>query len=361
MNPFSRIKRLTSNNKLYLWMLWLRDSSLDVLVLSLILSLLFVSILAVIFGVEPWAVLIALFEGGLGGRHAIASTIKETVPLALAGLAVFIPFKASFFNIGGQGQLQVGALAAMVVVLNIHAPGFVVVILALLAAMAAGAISILIPLVLKIKRNASEVTTTIMMNFACINLVYAMITGAMKDPDAWYGTTLPVPMEYRLPEFTLGINFHLGILIALVCVIAAYWIIKNTTYGMAISAAGFNPGAAEAAGFSVKKTIIGVVLVGALIAGLAGGIQVLGVTFRVAEAWAKDWGFTGIAIAFLAGNSALAIIPISFIFAILEVGARHMQAMTGAPAALIYVFKGLPVLIFVALRSRRLLMTKRID
>ncbi len=329
------------------------DLPVAVPVLSLLLSFLVVAVMAVIFGVSPGTLLGALFEGALKGRFAMASTVKETIPLALASLAVYLPYRAGFFNIGGQGQLQVGAISAMVVVLNVSGPPLMVVTLAVLAAMMAGLLAVVVPLLLKIKRGASEVTTTIMMNFACIQLVNALITGAMKDASAFFGTTLPAPEQYRLPEFTLGVTVHIGIFIALLLVAGTYWLTSRTTFGVRLKAVGSKPSVAEASGIAVKKMIALAVLGGAACAGLAGGIQALGVVYRVAEGWSKGWGFTGIPIAFLAGKNSLAIIPIAFMFAILETGARYMQFMTGVPAALIFVFQGLPVLVFVSLNAWR--------
>jgi len=337
------------------------DSPVIVPVLSLLLSFLIVSIMAMIFGVSPGAILVALFEGALKGKYAMSSTVKETIPLALCGLAVYLPYRAGFFNIGGQGQLEIGAITAMAVVLYVNGSPAAVMALALLAAVAAGLLASVVPLVLKLKRGANEVTTTIMMNFACIQFVHAMITGPMKDQSAFYGTTEGVPQALRLPEFSLGVNMHIGVFMALLLVVATYWLIRRTSYGVQLKAVGGKPSVAEASGISVSRVITLAVLVGSAFAGLAGGIQALGVTYRVAEGWSKDWGFSGIPIAFLAGNNALAIIPIAFLFAILETGARYMQFMTGVPAALTYVFQGLPVMIFVALNAWRSMKPKKIQ
>lgn len=342
----------------FIFRVW--ESPVAVPAISLLVAFFTVAVMAMLFGVAPGALLGSLFEGALKGRFAMTSTIKETIPLALAGLAVYLPYRAGFFNIGGQGQLQVGAISAMIVVLNVNGPPFFVITLALLAAAVAGILAVTIPLLIKIKRSASEVTTTIMMNFACIQLVNALITGVMKDEAAFYGTTLPVPVIYRLPEFMLGVQMHIGVFLTLFLVAATYWLIQHTTFGLRLKAVGSKPSVALASGIEVNKVIVTAVLGGAAFAGLAGGIQALGVVYQVAEGWSKGWGFTGIPIAFLAANNALAIVPISFLFAILETGARYMQFMTGVPAALIHVFQGLPVLVFVALNAWRSIKVKKI-
>lgn len=340
---------------------WLWESSIGIPVLSLLLSMLVISVMALFFGVHPWDILAALLEGGLKGKYALATTIKETVPLVLVSLSVFLPMRAGFFNIGGQGQLEIGALAAVAVTLGIQGPPVFVISLALLASIVASLIVVLIPLYLKLYRGVNEVTTSIMVSFACIKFVYAMITGPMKAPRSWYSTTHAVPSQYTLPIFNLGIDLHIGTIVAIVLVLVVYWLMKSTSYGIKLAAVGYKQSVAEAAGISVNRVIIIAVLSGAALAGLAGGIQVLGVSFRVADGWSKGWGFGAIPIAFLAGKNPLAIIPIAFLFAILETGARYMQFMTGVPASLIYVFQGLPVLIYVALNARRSIRPKKVD
>ncbi|MBS3978098.1 MAG: ABC transporter permease [Syntrophomonadaceae bacterium] len=337
---------------------WLWETQLGISVLSLGLSVLLLLIMSLMFGAQPLHVLISLFEGALKGQRSLVSTLSEMAVITLAGLAVLLPIRAGFFNIGGQGQIEIGALAAVVVATNLQGSPAVVILTALLTAIVAGALIVVVPLVLKIKRGASEVTTTIMMNFACIQLVFAMITGALKDPASFYGSTHTIQESFRLPVFPQALGTHAGVLLAIAIAILVYWLMSRTVFGMHLKAVGSNPTAARAAGISVNKVLICSVLLGAGLAGLAGGIQAMGVTYKVAEGWSKTWGFTGIPVAFLGGNG-LGIIPVAFLLAIMETGARYMQAMTGVPSALVYVFKGIPVLVFICLTARRGLYHKK--
>lgn len=317
--------------------------------LSVFLSLVAIVIIGLIAGANPWTVLVSIFEGGLRGKYAILTTFAEFSAISLTGLAVLLPFRAGFFNIGGQGQVELGALAAVTVGLFLQAPAFVVIIVGMLAACAAGALAVAVPLVLKMKRGASEVTTTIMMNFACVMFMYAMVTGPLKDPKAFYGTTKLIPVAVRLPKLA-GTDISLAVVLAVLTAFLMFFLVKYTVFGLHSTALGCNPAAARAGGIPVARTLAVSVLLGAALAGLAGGIQVFGFSFRVAEGWSKTWGFTGIPVAFLGGNP-LGVIVVAFIFAILEVGSRHMQAITGVPAALVSLFQGLPVLIFVGLQA----------
>ena len=330
---------------------WLYQSQWGIITLSLFFSLVAVLAMSLLFRVYPHEIMLALFEGAFKG-NALKSTIEQIAPFTLAGLAVLLPLIAGFFNIGGEGQLWVGALAAVFVTLNCQGPPGLVIPLALLVATLAGVVAVIIPLVIKIKLGAAEVTTTIMANFICIYFVQAMFTSAMRDPGAFYGTTYPVPQMFRLPVISLlGINFHIGVLFAIIVVIGVYLLIKQTVYGIQLRAVGFNRDFARASGISINKVVISATVMGAAMAGFAGGVQVLGTSFRVADGWSLGWGWSGIAIAFLSSGNALVIIAIASVFAILGTGAVYMQALTGVPAALVYVLQNLPILAFLSLKA----------
>lgn len=312
----------------------------------LALTLAILLVLAWAVGVSPWMVLTTLLDGAAGSSVAAAATAAEAVPIALTALAFYIPYRTGFFNIGAQGQLEIGALAAMFVVSVVAAPPALTLPLALLAAMAAGALLIVPSVLLKSWRGASEVTTTIMLNLVAVEFVMAMVSGPMRDVDAFYSTTVQVPEALRLP----GGSLHAGIWLTLAIVVIAHWALKRTVFGFRLDAVGGNPLAAAVAGMPVRRVYFQAVLIGAAIGGLAGGIQVLGVLHQVAEGWSKPWGFTGI-LAALLGGSPGGILVGSLLLAGLETGGRNMQAMTGVPAAMVYVLQGLPVLFFLALRA----------
>lgn len=325
-------------------------SQFSVSLFSIIMSLAVLALMSAIYGANPWDVLNALFQGALSGKRAFVSTVTEMAPLILTGLAVYIPLKAGFFNVGGQGQLQVGALAAVFVTTNFIGNPVLGILLGLLAAMIAGSLGVVIPLLLKIKRGANEVTTTIMMNFACTNFVYAMISTAMKDPKSFYGATQPVPDAFKLPSLPASSEIHIGVWIAILISLGVAWYMRNSVGGLELKAVGLNTEAAKTAGINVKRILIGATITGAAFAGLAGGMEVMGVTSRVAEGWALDWGFTGLSVAFL-GTNPVGIIPVAFILAVIETGARYMQAMTDVPSALISIMKGIPIILFLAFNA----------
>lgn len=344
------IKTVANMKKNKITFLQVIESQYSMSFISIILSLTVLVVMSLIYGANPWEVLSSLFQGALSGKRAFISTVTEMAPLILTGLAVYIPLKAGFFNVGGQGQLQVGALMAVFVTTNITCAPVIGIVLGLLSAMLVGAIAVAIPLLLKLKRGANEITTTIMMNFACTNFVYGIIASIMKDPKSFYGATQSVPEGFRLPSLPVSSNIHIGVWIAVAISLIVAWYMSNTIGGIQLKAIGLNTEASKAAGLNIKRVLIGATITGAAFAGLAGGIEVMGVTNRVAEGWALDWGFTGLSVAFL-GTNPIGIIPVAFILAVIETGARYMQAMTGVPSALISIMKGIPIILFLAMNA----------
>ena len=324
-----------------------------VFIACIVVSLAALAVLSWIAGADPMLILLTLLQGTAGSPMAIVSTLQEMVPIALTGLAFYIPYRIRFFNIGAVGQLELGALAACFVATTVSGPPPLVIMLAFIAAAVAGAVLILPALLLKKWRGASEVTVTIMLNFIAVEFVLAIIHGPMKDPDAFYGTTRMVPDAFHLPE-----GLMLGLLLAIAIVLLAQWILARTSFGFKLHAVGGNATAAAAAGIRPNRILFPAILASGAIAGVAGGIQVLGVVHQVAEDWSRPWGFIGI-LAALMGNTPAGVAVAALALAGLETGGRHMQAMTGVPAAMVYTLQGIPVLCFLALRAtpmvRRLL------
>lgn len=320
--------------------------SLTIFIICIVFCLGILAVLAWVASANPLTIARLLFEGAFGNKLAITSTLQETVPIALTAIAFYIPYRLGFFNIGAVGQLELGALAAVYITTSsLPLPPWLTILLAFLAAFAAGGLIMLPALVLKTWRGASEVTTTIMLNFIAIEFVLAMVNGPMKDVNAFYGTTEIVPDELLLPS-TLFIGFWLTVAIILM----TRWVLNRTTFGFKLDASGGNPLSAQAAGINVRRTLVVAILVSGAIAGIAGCIQVLGVVHQVAEDWSRPWGFIGI-LAALLGGSPIGILFASIILGGLETGGRHMQAMTGVPAAMVFVLQGVPVLIYLSLRA----------
>ncbi|PYQ30158.1 MAG: hypothetical protein DMF56_10255 [Acidobacteria bacterium] len=273
-----------------------------------------------LFGHSPWSLLSIVASGSVGSRFALASTLLKSVPLLLTGLSVAIAFRAGVWNIGGEGQFIVGGLAALV------ASRFGIVA-SLAAAMLAGAAWASIASAMRLWRNAPEVLTTILLNFTAIHLLGWSVNGPLREHAGQYPQTDLA--HVALPE--IG-GVHFGIVIALAASVFAWWLLYRTAAGLRLRATGLNPNAARWAGIRVGAQLARAMAISGAAAGLAGGIELLGVTHRLFERFAAGYGYSGIAVALLAQLHPLATIASSLFFGALVTGAGELQRAAGISA-----------------------------
>jgi len=280
---------------------------------------------------------VLLFQGAFGSVFAWSETLTRAIPLILTGLAATVAFKARLFNIGAEGQLYAGALAAIAVGgmhggTGIEWPTWLLFPLMMLAAAIAGALLLLGPALLKAKLGVDEVVTTLLLNFIVLLGVGAMLDGAMKDPTAmgWpQSVALQPPLELgKLVEQT---RVHTGLLGAVALALAVWALFKYTVLGFDIRATGANAHAAAFAGVPVTRTVVLVALLSGALAGLAGAIEVAGRTSYVTLDMSPGYGYSGIVIAMLAGLHPLGVLAASVFVAGMLVGADSMSRAVGVP------------------------------
>jgi len=291
-------------------------------------------------------VLEAFWRGSLGTSSAFFSgTLVRAIPLMTVGVGIAIAFRAGVFNIGGEGQLLVGAIAAAVIGLRLETGGFLVVALALVGATAAGAAWAGIAAELRRRFGALEVISTIMLNFVAANLVSYLVRGPLQEPTRIYPQTELISAASRLPRLAADTRLHFGVVIALIACIATWLFLKYSAAGFRLRAAGASPTAAQSAGRIDVRDVNALALVasGAL-AGLAGGIEVCGVTYALYENLSPGYGFSAIAVAILARLHPLAVVATALLFATLETGALGMQRDAGVPSVLASVLEALIIL-----------------
>jgi simple sugar transport system permease protein len=292
----------------------------------------------------------ALFSGALGSASAVSETIVAATPLILAGLGVALGFRAGLFNIGAEGQVIAGGLAAGFVGFSLHGlPVVVHLPLAVLVGLAAGAAWGFIPGILKARTGAHEVITTIMLNYVAAYLaLYLLSTSVFRRPGRTDPISEPVEVSARLPHLAgQNLRLHAGILVALLGAVAVAWLLGRSTWGFELRVAGANPSAAQTAGISVARaTVLAMVLSGAL-AGLAGANQVLGVQYTLAPGFSGGIGFEAITVALLGRANPFGVVVAALLFGALRAGGLHMQAVTGTPIDIVLVIQSL-IVIFVA-------------
>ena len=343
---------------------WLRSESLSKLadallpIFAALSALAFGALMLIILGANPLEAFSALIDGAFGSTNALADTVVKATPLLLIGLGICISFRGNVVNLGGEGQMIIGALVATALGLAFPDwPGILMIPLAMLAGFLGGAIWGGIPGALKAYFNASELLSTIMMNAIAVQLMNFLLSGPMIDPEqASKASKIPqtarLAKAFDLPRL-VPTRLHLGAFIAVFLAFLVYILLWRTTLGYRIRAVGQNPRASHYAGIDVKKQIVLALFLSGAFAGLAGAIQVFGVNHRMitdgsATGFTGNAGFNGIVAALFGQLHPLGTIPASFLFGALLVGANKLQRAVQVPSALITALNGLVVVFVVS-------------
>jgi len=338
------------------WTAKLIDVSLPIL--AALAALLVGAVMLFFLDVNPLEAYAALWDGAFGSKNSVAETLVKATPLLLVGLGICISFRGDVINIGGEGQMIVGAILGTLVGLNLGGlPGWLVIALALLAGFIGGALWGGIPGVLKAYFNVNEILSTVMMNAIAVQLMNFLLRGPMIDPaQAELASKIPQTARlmdaFRLPRW-VPTRLHLGALIAVVLAVLVYILLWRTTIGYRIRAVGQNPDASRYAGIKVKNYIVLALVLSGAFAGLAGVIQVYGVNYRMitdgsASGFTGSAGFNGIVAALFGQLHPIGTIPASILFGALLVGANKMQRVVQVPSALVIALNGLVVVFVVS-------------
>ncbi len=316
------------------------------------------AVMLLFLDVNPVEAYKAMVEGAFGSPNAIAETLVKATPLLLVGIGICISFRGNVINIGGEGQMIVGAIVATLVGLTFTEwPGWAVIGTAMVVGFLGGAVWGGIPGYLKAYFGVNEILSTVMMNAIAVQAMNFLLRGPMIDPaQAEVASKIPQTARlldaFRLPRL-IPTRLHLGFLLALVLAFLVYILLWRTTMGYRIRAVGQSPPAARYAGINVKHQVVLALLLSGAFAGLAGAIQVYGVNYRMitdgsASGFTGGAGFNGIVAALFGQLHPLGTIPASVFFGALLVGANKMQRVVQVPSALITALNGLVVVFVVS-------------
>lgn len=314
-----------------------------------------IALLLLIGGYDTPRALGALWSGSVGSWYALTSaTLVRAIPLMLTGCAIAVAFRAGVFNIGAEGQLLAGGAGAAAIALAMPNAGAIAVVLALVTGTLAGAGWAGIAAVLRERFGVLEVISTIMLNFIALYAVSFLVRGPLQEPTHAYPQSSSIDAAARLARLPGAGRLHLGLVIALIIVIAVGWVLRHTASGFRMMAVGENSAAAASAGLiDVRRVTSLAFLASGALAGLAGGIEVLGVTYALYEDLSPGYGYTAIAVALLAGLDPWRVVITAFLFAALEAGAGAMQRDAGVPSTLVAVIEALLILGVVAAQALR--------
>jgi len=317
--------------------------------LAVLFALLVCAGLIAAAGSNPLQAYGALLEGAFGNARAIGATGVRLSPLLLAGLGIGIGFRAGVFNVGAEGQIYAGAAAATAVgILPLSLPGPLHIILAMAAGFLGGALWALLPAYLRAYRGISEVVITLMMNYVGIYFASYLVHDIMSDPTASYPQSPLVEASARLSNILPGTSLHAGVVFGLVLGVLLYFFIQYTPYGFKLRMIGANPKASRYAGVNVKAQLLSVMLISGGLAGLAGGVEVLGLKYRLYDMFSQGLGYQAIAVALLGNSNPLGIILSAVFFGGLRAGANTMQQAAGIEVSITIVIQALVVLFVIA-------------
>ena len=338
-------------------------------VAGVLVALLIGGIMLLILKANPIAAYSAMVNGAVGSVSGITQSLVKATPLLLVGLGICIAFRANVINIGGEGQITLGAIVATWFPLTFHTwPGWLLIPSTLVLGFIAGAAWGFVPGILKARLKVNEILSTIMMNSIAIQFMYLLIRGPLMDPagvaaGTFLAQSARLPVQVWLPRLVPQTLLHAGSIVAVVLAVAVYFFLWRTTIGYRIRSVGLNPDASRHAGINVPfYQALSLTLAGGF-AGLAGAIEVMGVQHRLLDGITGGYGFTGIVAALLGGLHPLGVIPASILFGGLLVGANQMQRSVQVPSSLINAILGLVVL-FVsgsAIWSRRWAARRQVE
>lgn len=314
--------------------------------------------LIVLAGANVFEAYGVLFASALDSKFNIVETVVKATPLVLTGLAVAVAFRAKFWNIGAEGQFLIGAMAAVFVGTQEWLPSWTLVPMMIVAGALAGGAWAVMPAVLKTRFKVDDVVTTLLLNFVVFHGMMALLDGPWKDPLSGYPDSPDILAEAEFPILLAATRLHLGVLLAAICAIVVWWLMRFTTLGFAIRAVGENPRASAYAGYNITRVIVLTALISGGLAGLAGVGEAAGLHYQVMAGIATGYGYTGIVIAMLARLNPLGVVPAAIFFAVIITGAEAMSRSTGVPVFLADVIQGtalmtmLIALLFTSYRVR---------
>ncbi len=329
------------------------------LALALGLSLLAVGLS--LSGYDAALALGALWRGAFGSWFAIGSaTLVRAIPLIVIGLGFALALRAGALNIGAEGQFLVGAVAATWTALVLgDGHGATAIVVVLTTSIAAGVLWVALPTVLRVRFGVFEAISTLLLNFVALSLVSYLVQGPLQEPTGVYPQSEQLPRGLRLWVIP-GSRLHAGFALAVLLAVVLWWLLRRTHWGFMLRAVGVAPKVASITGrIDDTRLLGGALLISGAFAGLAGGLEVTGVTFALYQNLSPGYGFTAIAVALLARLHPLAIVATGVLFGALEAGAGAMQRDAGVPSVAVFFIEA--VVIITVLLSDKVVRSVRLS
>lgn len=305
-------------------------------VLSATVAVLLAAIPLAFAGAQIGPAYVEMFKGVFGSKFAFSEMLTRATPLIFTGLAAALAFRARLWNIGAEGQLYLGAMAAVAIGAGaVDAPAIILVPLIIVLGSGAGAVGMAVPAVLKTRFGADEVVTTLLLNFIILIFLQYMLEGPLKDPmGLGWPQSPPILDQGMLPPLLDRMRVHSGLIIALICAGFAQFMLARSVWGFKLRAVGENAPAARHAGIRVNRTLMSAAIVSGALAGMAGVSEVAGLKGYLTSDLSPGFGYTGIVVAMLAGLSPAGVVAAAIFIASVFVGADSMSRAMGVSSYL---------------------------
>lgn len=323
------------------------DATLPYL-LAVIAAFLVMGLVIAALGHDPIQAFQAVLTTSFRNEVGMVQTLEKWAPLTLFALAFAIPLGAGRFNIGGEGQLILGAVGAVGIAFHFaHLPRAVLLPLVILGGVVAGAAWAAISAWLMQQFKVNEILSTVLLNFVALELLDFLASNVWPDPGAGGAVTKPISEAAQLPGIGLP-PMHAGVLLVALVAVAAAVLARRSVGGFELRAVGLNERAARLHGIRTGRVAVGAMILAGALAGLAGALEVSGVHYRMLDGMQSDYLLLGIIIGLIARGS-LALVPfVALGIAVLEVGAGSMQRVSGAPSEIVLILEGLIPLFLLA-------------
>ena len=322
---------------------------------SLLIGLTVLALGLALAGFDPIAALGALWTGAFGSWYAFTSaTLVRAVPLIVIGLGLALAFRAGAFNIGAEGQFYAGAIAATWIGLHVGSlPPVLAVTVVLAGSVLAGGLWVAVPVLLRVRYGVLEVISTLLLNFVADATTSLVVQGPLQERQGIYPQSDPIAAAARLPLLP-GTRLHAGLLLALVGAVILRYLFRRTLWGFQLQAVGLGPRAAEISGRIDSRRMAATALaLSGGIAGLAGGVEVGGVSYALFQNLSPGYGFTAIAVALLGRLEPFGVVLAGLLFGALEAGAGAMQREAGVPAVAVYVVEAVVIVVVLLAEALR--------
>lgn len=348
-----------------------RLTSLATIFGSLILALCVLSFALALLGRPPQATILSMLGGAFGSAYGLSETLLRTVPVLFCALAAAIPAQGGQINIGGEGQLHLGAIGAALAAGSFLSGGYASMLLMALIAICFGAAWAMIPAILRARWNVNEALVSLFLNYIAVLLLQFLVHGPLRDPasEGW-PMGPPIPAGLLVRQFD-GTRLHSGIFVVLVGTALLFAVMYLTRPGVELRAVGLNPETSATVGIPVSWYLVGSMILGGALAGLAGYYEIVSVQQRLRLDISLGFGYSGFLVAWICRKQLLLIIPVSILIAALIVGSENLQITSGLPAAsgdvaqgflLLFVLLSAPLMdLFKRRRAARMTMEGRLD